>query len=50
MIMPMEGDRWHVTLIGMDGDYPPTGEAAILDFARSCPRQNYMRQLPRQSH
>jgi 2-polyprenyl-6-methoxyphenol hydroxylase-like FAD-dependent oxidoreductase len=34
MIMPMEGDRWHVTLIGMGGHYPPTGEAEFLDYAR----------------
>jgi 2-polyprenyl-6-methoxyphenol hydroxylase-like FAD-dependent oxidoreductase len=37
MIMPMEEDRWHVTLIGMDGDYPPTDESSFMDFARSLP-------------
>lgn len=24
LVIPIEGDRWHVTLIGMGGDYPPT--------------------------
>ena len=24
VIVPLEGDRWHVTLIGIAGDYPPT--------------------------
>jgi 2-polyprenyl-6-methoxyphenol hydroxylase-like FAD-dependent oxidoreductase len=37
MIMPLEDNRWHVTLIGMDGDYPPTDESSYLDFARSLP-------------
>jgi 2-polyprenyl-6-methoxyphenol hydroxylase-like FAD-dependent oxidoreductase len=37
VILPMEGDRWHVTLVGMAGDYPPTDEAAFLAFARSLP-------------
>ena len=35
VILPLEGRRWHVTLIGIAGDYPPTEEAAFLDFARS---------------
>ena len=37
MIIPIEGDRWHVTLIGMAGDYPPTSEAGFLAFAQSLP-------------
>jgi 2-polyprenyl-6-methoxyphenol hydroxylase-like FAD-dependent oxidoreductase len=37
IIIPMEGDRWHVTMIGMAGDYPPTDEQGFLDFARSLP-------------
>jgi 2-polyprenyl-6-methoxyphenol hydroxylase-like FAD-dependent oxidoreductase len=37
VILPMEGGRWHVTLVGMAGDYPPTDEAAFLAFARSLP-------------
>lgn len=35
LIMPLEGDRWHVTLIGMNQDYPPTDEASYLEYARS---------------
>jgi 2-polyprenyl-6-methoxyphenol hydroxylase-like FAD-dependent oxidoreductase len=37
LIIPIEGNRWHVTLIGMAGDYPPTGDADFLEFARSLP-------------
>ena len=37
LIMPIEGDRWIVTLIGMNGDYPPTDEDEFLAFARSLP-------------
>lgn len=39
VIMPMEADehgpRWHVSLTGMNGDYPPTDEAGFLAFART---------------
>jgi 2-polyprenyl-6-methoxyphenol hydroxylase-like FAD-dependent oxidoreductase len=31
------GNRWHVTLIGIAGDYPPTDEEGFLEFARSLP-------------
>jgi 2-polyprenyl-6-methoxyphenol hydroxylase-like FAD-dependent oxidoreductase len=37
LIMPIEGDRWYVTLIGMNGDYPPTDEDEFLAFARNLP-------------
>jgi flavin-dependent dehydrogenase len=37
VIIPLEGERWHVTLFGMAADYPPTDEAGFLDFARSLP-------------
>lgn len=37
MILPLEGNRWHVTLIGIGGDFPPTDEAGFLEFARSLP-------------
>jgi len=36
-IFPMEGGRWLVTLVGTAHDYPPTDEAAFLEFARSLP-------------
>jgi 2-polyprenyl-6-methoxyphenol hydroxylase-like FAD-dependent oxidoreductase len=37
VFIPLEGERWHVTLFGMAGDYPPTDEAGFLDFAHSLP-------------
>jgi flavin-dependent dehydrogenase len=37
IIIPMEGNRWHVSLIGMSGDYPPIDEAGFMEFARSLP-------------
>ena len=35
IIVPMEGNLWHISLIGMNRDYPPTDEAGFLEFARS---------------
>jgi 2-polyprenyl-6-methoxyphenol hydroxylase-like FAD-dependent oxidoreductase len=35
LILPIEGDRWLVTLSGYGGDYPPTDEEGFLAFARS---------------
>jgi 2-polyprenyl-6-methoxyphenol hydroxylase-like FAD-dependent oxidoreductase len=37
IILPMEGDRWNVALVGVGGDYPPTDEEGFLAFARSLP-------------
>lgn len=37
LVMPVEGGRWMVTLTGMDGDYPPTDEAAYQAFAATVP-------------
>jgi 2-polyprenyl-6-methoxyphenol hydroxylase-like FAD-dependent oxidoreductase len=37
IIIPMEDNRWYVTLIGVAGDYPPTDERGFLAFARSLP-------------
>jgi 2-polyprenyl-6-methoxyphenol hydroxylase-like FAD-dependent oxidoreductase len=39
LVIPIEGDRWQVTLIGMARDYPPTAEEGFLAFARSLPTQ-----------
>jgi 2-polyprenyl-6-methoxyphenol hydroxylase-like FAD-dependent oxidoreductase len=39
VIVPLEGERWLVTLAGAARDYPPTDEAGFLDFARSLPTQ-----------
>src|SRR5262249_42064637 len=33
LISPVEGGRWLVSLVGGDGDYPPTDEAGFLAFA-----------------
>jgi len=41
VIIPIEGNRWHVTLIGMAGDYPPLSEAGFLAFARSLPTTQF---------
>lgn len=41
VIIPIEGDRWHVTLHGMTGDHPPTGEAGFLAFAQSLPTPQF---------
>jgi 2-polyprenyl-6-methoxyphenol hydroxylase-like FAD-dependent oxidoreductase len=35
VLLPLEGDRWMVTLSGLGGDYPPTNEAGFMGFARS---------------
>jgi 2-polyprenyl-6-methoxyphenol hydroxylase-like FAD-dependent oxidoreductase len=35
MVFPVEGGRWLVSLVGGDGDYPPTDDAGFLAFARS---------------
>lgn len=34
-LLPLEGNRWMVTLNGLGGDYPPTDEEGFMDFARS---------------
>jgi 2-polyprenyl-6-methoxyphenol hydroxylase-like FAD-dependent oxidoreductase len=34
LVIPVEGGRWLVSLVGGDGDYPPTDEAGFLAFAR----------------
>lgn len=35
VVLPVEGNRWHVTLAGVGGDYPPHNEDEFLDFART---------------
>ncbi len=37
LVVPVEGDRYIVTLIGQKGDRPPTHEEGFLEFARSLP-------------
>lgn len=41
VILPIEGNHWYVTLIGMARDYPPTDDADFLDFARSLPTPKF---------
>ena len=36
-LLPIEGDRWLLNLVGGGKDYPPTDEAGFLDFMRSLP-------------
>lgn len=35
--LPVDGDRWLVTLWGYFGEHPPTDEDGFLEFARSLP-------------
>jgi 2-polyprenyl-6-methoxyphenol hydroxylase-like FAD-dependent oxidoreductase len=37
VLVPLEGDRWLVTLAGAARDYPPIDEAGFLEFVRSLP-------------
>jgi 2-polyprenyl-6-methoxyphenol hydroxylase-like FAD-dependent oxidoreductase len=37
-ILPMENDRWIVSLGGLLGNYAPTDAAGFLEFARTLPR------------
>jgi 2-polyprenyl-6-methoxyphenol hydroxylase-like FAD-dependent oxidoreductase len=37
LVSPIEGDRWIVTLGGINGDHPPLDEGGFLAFARSLP-------------
>ena len=36
-VMPVEGDRWMVTLVGWGKDYPPADGEGFLEFTRSLP-------------
>jgi 2-polyprenyl-6-methoxyphenol hydroxylase-like FAD-dependent oxidoreductase len=36
-IIPIEDNRWYVSLMGMAGDYPPTDEEGFMAYARSLP-------------
>jgi 2-polyprenyl-6-methoxyphenol hydroxylase-like FAD-dependent oxidoreductase len=35
LVFPIEGNRWLITLIGADRDYPPADDAGFLEFARN---------------
>jgi 2-polyprenyl-6-methoxyphenol hydroxylase-like FAD-dependent oxidoreductase len=36
-LLRVSGNRWVVTLIGANGDYPPTDEAGFMEYARTLP-------------
>lgn len=36
-VLPVEGDRWQVTLTGVHGDAPPSDWEGLTDFASSLP-------------
>ncbi|HEY0616675.1 MAG TPA: FAD-dependent monooxygenase [Kribbella sp.] len=36
-VLPVEGDRWQVTLAGVHGDVPPTDEEGVRAFTASLP-------------
>jgi hypothetical protein len=36
-VLPIEGDRWSVSVSGWLKDYPPSDEAGFLDYMRSLP-------------
>jgi 2-polyprenyl-6-methoxyphenol hydroxylase-like FAD-dependent oxidoreductase len=40
-IIPIEGNRWHVSLIGVAEDYPPLEDDAFLEFAQSLPTPRF---------
>ncbi|WP_394847977.1 FAD-dependent monooxygenase [Pendulispora brunnea] len=45
MVIPIEGDRWMVTLIGWLYDHPAGDEKGFLDFARSLPVPDLFRTI-----
>lgn len=38
-VVPIENDRWIVTLFGLHGDHPPTDVSGLKKFARQLPTQ-----------
>ncbi len=39
ILFPLEGNRVHVGLVGMAKDYPPTDDAAFLDYLEGLPEK-----------
>lgn len=37
IILPLEGNRIHIALVGMSKDYPPTDEQGFLEFLQNLP-------------
>jgi 2-polyprenyl-6-methoxyphenol hydroxylase-like FAD-dependent oxidoreductase len=46
-VMPVEGDRWMVTLTGWGKDYPPTDADGFLAYTRSLPAPDLYNLLKR---
>lgn len=44
-VLPVEGDRWIVTVAGVHGDHPPTDPDGVVDFAASLPIPDVRRLL-----
>lgn len=49
LILPIEHDRWHVSLGGFAGNYPPTDEAGFLQWARDLPDPSIYASLSRKA-
>ena len=45
VLLPNEGNRWHVGLVGIAGDYPPSDDAGFLEFARLMPTPDFYEAL-----
>jgi 2-polyprenyl-6-methoxyphenol hydroxylase-like FAD-dependent oxidoreductase len=47
LAVPIEGDRWIVTLVGYNGDHPPADEAGFVEFARMLAAPDLAELLPK---
>jgi 2-polyprenyl-6-methoxyphenol hydroxylase-like FAD-dependent oxidoreductase len=47
MFIPMEDDRWNISLAGWAGDHAPSDEAGFLEYARSLAAPDIYNVLPR---
>jgi 2-polyprenyl-6-methoxyphenol hydroxylase-like FAD-dependent oxidoreductase len=47
LFVPMEDDRWNVSLVGWGGDHAPADEAGFLEFARGLAAPDIYNILPR---
>ncbi|WP_159900344.1 FAD-dependent oxidoreductase [Salinirussus salinus] len=45
VVLPVEGDRWVVTLFGVHGDHPPSTIDGLRDFAAELPAEPVQRLL-----
>jgi hypothetical protein len=47
MFIPMEDDRWNISLAGWAGDHAPSDEAGFLEYAKSLAAPDIYNVLPR---